>query len=299
MRLRSLSLAAFASLVAACSLISGASDLEIADGLDADLPTGEDGRAPTADAAPRTDGTAPPVDGGADGPRDSGNTDAAPDASEICKDDAALVMRVRFDEAGGMVVDDCVGGIRGTLSGDAQLGLGRRGNAVSMSAGWVDFGAPPALRLTGALTVAAWVRPTTLPSVGGAVDYIFGRRPAAPGAGYRIALDADGVSFLVSSAPVAAQTVTAKGGGVPVLNQWVHVAGVFTPSQSVRVYVGGALADQAAATNVATAGSQDITSRVGARGDANNTTFLRGAVDDLRLYARALSTQEIAALAGM
>lgn len=299
MRLRSLSLAAFASLVAACSLISGASDLEITDGLEGGPAPGEDGSTPT-DGGPRPDGTAPPVDGGADGPRpDGGPVDAGPDAGEICKDDAALVLRVRFDEAGGMVVDDCVAGIRGTFGGDAQLVPGRRGNAISMSAGWVDFGAPAALRLTGALTVAAWVRPTTLPSVGGAVDYIFGRRPAAPGAGYRIALDADGVSFLVSSAPVAAQTVTAKGGGVPVLNQWLHVAGVFTPSQTVRVYVGGALADQAAATNVATAGSQDITSRVGARGDANNTTFLRGAVDDLRLYSRALSTQEIAALAGM
>ena len=77
------------------------------------------------------------------------------------------------------------------------------------------------------------------------------------------------------------------------LNQWHPVAGVFQKGRSIRLYVDGVEAGSSAAF---TGESKACASAfyIGRRGGGQ---FFAGAVDDVRLYARALAADEVRALA--
>ncbi|MCA9585008.1 MAG: LamG domain-containing protein [Myxococcales bacterium] len=271
----------------ACSLISGAADLEVAP----DDPS-------DASSAPPETSTPPPrgVDSGGvdfdDAAADATSEDGG--SAPACGNDPSLVLYMRFDEPiGSPGAQHCAPGLVGRLTdGAAFVAAGKVGGAVDTTGGYVDLAVPPALAITGALTVAAWIRPAVLPTTG--ADYVFGRRGATAGPGYRLGLRPQGVTFIA----VTDQSMSAEAVGptVPV-GQWTHIAGVYAPGVAARVYVGGKLEKDQQATNIAALGGLGLPTRVGIRGDGDPATNFRGAVDELRVYKRALDAAEIAALA--
>ncbi len=285
---RRLSVIAALSGACACSLISGAADLEVVP----DAPS-------DASVVPPETSTPPPrsVDSGGvdfdDAAADATSEDGG-SAPSGCGNDPSLVLYMRFDEPiGSTGAQHCAPGLVGRLTdGAAFVAAGKVGGAVDTTAGYVDLATPPALAITGALTVAAWIRPSVLPTTG--ADYVFGRRGATAGPGYRLGLRPQGVTFIaVSDQGVNAEAI---GPTVPV-GQWTHIAGVYAPGVAARVYVGGKLEKDQPATNVAALGGLVLPTRVGMRGDGEPATNFRGAVDELRVYKRALDAAEIAALA--
>ena len=84
-------------------------------------------------------------------------------------------------------------------------------------------------------------------------------------------------------------------------NQWYHVAITFDGSQATnqraRLYVNGAL-DKVAAEASAAVPDYNSSLKVGLT-HSNVTTYLNGALADVRFYRRALSNSEIAALAAL
>ena len=56
-------------------------------------------------------------------------------------------------------------GLTGTLTNGATWGAGKYGSAVQLDGGndFVDLGNPPALQLTGSMTVSAWINSTAFP----------------------------------------------------------------------------------------------------------------------------------------
>ena len=89
------------------------------------------------------------------------------------------------------------------------------------------------------------------------------------------------------------------GGGTAPLGQWVHLAGVYDGA-AMRLYVNGVLRASVAKTGAITSSTRPIL--VGGNAGGTNPLAaganLAGGVDEVRLYSRALTSNEIAGLVG-
>ncbi|HLN75838.1 MAG TPA: LamG-like jellyroll fold domain-containing protein [Nocardioidaceae bacterium] len=177
-----------------------------------------------------------------------------------------------------------VGGVTstsGAIAGDTD---GAR--AFDGSSGYVSVPSATALNMTGDLTVEAWVKPTV---VQGGVAVQKGGSSGYSVWQYRLGMTSGGqwrgTVFVGSSA----YAVTAPGSAT--LNAWTHL--VLTRS-------GGTLAIYVNGTRVATASGagtlNTTTSILGiGRSGASATSYFRGSIDEVAVYAHALSAQAVAA----
>lgn len=183
-----------------------------------------------------------------------------------------------------------------TLSGGATLVPGKDGNAVAFDGQRAQATATvPRLDTTGSYSVSAWVRLDTLPTgfeTAVATDGLGGSSPfflQYVGSGTA----QHGFAFSVLNSPRAVAT-----GIAPQPGQWYHLVGVRDAAAGiVALYVNGAL--QATAYSYATDASTGTVTVGRAQWQGNPTDFLKGAVDDVRVYDRALSEADVAALAGV
>jgi hypothetical protein len=189
-----------------------------------------------------------------------------------------------FNEGSGATTADASGnGYTGTLSNPSpQWVAGRYGDALNFASGG-DVTLSTAGTVSGSFTVSAWVnmQSMTTPSM----VLITTRQPSDHG--FDIQVNAtglhgdigDGTSWLTTSAD--ANTASLVGG-------WHFITYVVTPS-GYSIYLDGASVGS---------GSFSGTPLVI---DANHTPLVGyaflGSIDDLRIYDRALSASEIAALA--
>jgi hypothetical protein len=83
-------------------------------------------------------------------------------------------------------------------------------------------------------------------------------------------------------------------------SQWHHIAGVFRPNRSMEAYVDGVMEDSRF-VGVAEGDGNSVNIKIG-YGDAGDPTvnkvFFNGTIDDVSIWNRSLSSDEIAALAG-
>lgn len=93
--------------------------------------------------------------------------------------------------------------------------------------------------------------------------------------------------------------------GRPVADQWVHLAGVFdAATDTVKLYMNGELQDtKPLPPNLnfdltINAGAKDVNLRIGANTSPTTPRRHDGYLDDVRIYNRALSDDEIALIAG-
>ena len=92
----------------------------------------------------------------------------------------------------------------------------------------------------------------------------------------------------------------ATGATTLLANKWYHIAYTWNSAGGLRLYVNGALDASTAQANFSASGSGDyitIASPLSGTtcGSVTSTAFA-GSVDDVRIYNRALSAQEISAL---
>ena len=137
------------------------------------------------------------------------------------------------------------------------------------------------------VTVEAWVKSdkpagVVLARGGGGHGYVLYLQGGRPHFAVRVKGDACSVA--------AKKKVTGR---------WVHLAGVQTPDKQLHIYVDGKLAGTAKATGLV-AGDPAEPMELGADdnsavGDYGSTMPLKGLLDEIRLYRRALSAAEIAA----
>ena len=78
------------------------------------------------------------------------------------------------------------------------------------------------------------------------------------------------------------------------LHEWTHVVAVYRSATEVRFYVNGAEVPLFGPTVAENAPDNPLHARLGMRTD--NTLAFHGAIDDVRIYSRALSTSEAAGL---
>lgn len=144
------------------------------------------------------------------------------------------------------------------------------------SGNYMDCGNASALQITGAITIDAWVKPTTYSSVGNIVSKNFN-------SGYRFRLDSTGSLWWYVSG-------NALQGGTVALNTWAHVT-VSGSNTGLSAYINGVLV---AANNTAytptSAGTSNLYVGCGIPG---SETF-NGTIASVKIYKRALTADEIA-----
>jgi hypothetical protein len=210
------------------------------------------------------------------------------------------VLDFRFDETGGTTAVDASGhGNNGTLVGLAQGNIqhvaGRFGGGLHFNettvtgdpnAAVVAVPDSPSLNPVNAITIAAWIKPDTW--TGGPTTH--NHRIAQKGLGdnqYRLTAENGVLKFdlFISGALMDVQTA------LPSTGVWHYIAGTYDGS-TMKLYVDGVVAAQlnvtgsiAVTTDPLRVGSKDIA------GTAGN--HFVGTLDEVRIYDRALSQQEI------
>lgn len=175
---------------------------------------------------------------------------------------------------------DIAGANAGTLVGGATYAPGRVDQAFSLNGtdAWVQVPDSAALRITGAITIDAWVSPTALG--GRVVDKI----TAGTGDGYLLDTHGGVVRLIVDGQILSGSTSIPTG-------VWSHIAGTYDGSE-MRVYLNGSL-DGSVAASVAIP-TNALPVRIGA--DSDGQSRFSGLIDEVEVFGRALSQAEIQAI---
>jgi methionine-rich copper-binding protein CopC len=197
----------------------------------------------------------------------------------------SLVAAYSFDEGAGTTLHDLSGsGNNGTITNATWSTAGKYGDALSFNGtnALVTINDSGSLNLTSAITIEAWVEPTSVSSALRDVVY-------KSGGVYSL----EATSATSSDAPQAIATiggtsVTSSGTSALPANSWSYLAETYNGS-SLMLYVNGALVSSVAATgSIATStGSLQI------GGDSALGHYFSGLIDDVRIYNVAQTQSQI------
>jgi hypothetical protein len=199
---------------------------------------------------------------------------------------AGLVLALGFNEGGGSVVADASGLGQSGQVREAQFVAGRFGSALRFDGvnDWVTVPDSAALDLSSAMTIEAWVNPSV---VAGWQTVLL--KEGAGNMAYELYSNNDvsrpAVYFTGANGTLRSATGTAK---LPA-NTWTHIATTYDGT-NMRVYVNGVLVRTVARAGsvIATAGPLHIGGNEVWGGE-----FYSGLIDEVRIYNRALSLEEI------
>ena len=210
--------------------------------------------------------------------------------SAVCFAEAekGIVARWDFTKGNGTVLHDSGGNDNhGEIHGAEWVKRGK-GHALKFDGvdDYVDCGAGPSLDLTGSITLEAWVHPLALPP---------GREPGILGkffTSYALTLHRNGTChFYISSGGNYCRTPTEVGA-------WHHVAATFDGTM-LKLYRNGPEEAFRESKIGTIRGGKNllmgcIVGNPGASDRAfRDTTYFNGMLDDVRIYDRALSADEI------
>ncbi|PYM89329.1 MAG: hypothetical protein DME04_26630 [Candidatus Rokuibacteriota bacterium] len=197
---------------------------------------------------------------------------------------SGLVAAYGFSEGAGPTVADGSGNNNtGTLgSGVTWTAAGRYGSALVFNgAGFVTVPNAAALQLTTAMTLSAWVNPTTVSSAWRDVIYKGNDNYYLSGTSTNASRPAGGGTF-------GGTTIETYGTAALAVNTWTHLA-VTYDGATVRLYVNGAQVSSLARTGALTTSTNAL--QIG--GDSIWGQYFQGMIDEVRVYNRALSAAEI------
>jgi hypothetical protein len=190
----------------------------------------------------------------------------------------------KLDEGSGTTVVDSTGNVPdGTFEGDPQWAIGIIGGALEFDGDdWVNLGTPPDLVLTEAISISCWVNPAGFVGRQGFVHL---------DAGYAFKVHEEGRLCFTTPGILdheSANTILEAG-------TWQHVAATFKPGQSEGLifYLNGVETERM--------NSSAINPGTGPFRIGNNqwNETLTGLIDDVRIYDRILSADEISELASV
>jgi len=183
---------------------------------------------------------------------------------------------------------------RGTWNGNATLNytVGKIGNASSFDGvnDYVDTGNDQSLNITNAITIEAWIKPNNLSGSQAIISKSkFGNNLGS----YELALNGNRVRLLLSQTGAYASdfdyiSTQSISNGV-----WTHVVGVYTGT-NVILYANGVALTHGKLTFPTSIYSSTANNYIGARPEATPERFFNGAIDEVRIWNRALPAPEIA-----
>ena len=184
--------------------------------------------------------------------------------------------------------------ITGEPKGDAQLiwdnGRGSHVLSVDGDGDYVYFDRSWSGIVTNEITVAAWIRTSSLGSSDGVAGLGYAWRLRG-GSGGNIAFQ------VMNTSPVSAAT-----GSQPVDNgTWHHVAGAYDETE-YKLYIDGRTNVSVASSGVLKGDATAYYGTIGAhykRSDGAPKSFFDGLIDDVRIYDRILSEEDILEITGL
>jgi hypothetical protein len=220
------------------------------------------------------------------------------DVGSAASIDQDLVLYYAFDEGKGDTVKDLSGtGNDGTIHG-AEWVDGRFGKALEFNGidTYVDCGDSESLQIEKEITLAAWVNMAVLASQMHSDSRIVARENSgagAPWASYGLTANGNATGFLAFEISADTNDVYPKQTTLLEAGVWYHVAGVYDGS-TCDIYVDGVKEGSLPQTGNLVM-NPDINTMVGA--DVNrNIEFFQGIIDEVVIYSRALSPEEIKTL---
>ena len=205
--------------------------------------------------------------------------------------DQSLVGHWMFDQAGGTTaIDSSTMGNDGSLVNGPVWTDGIVGGALSFDGNddYVNCGSGQSLNLTGSLTIAAWINPESFGQKGW--GRIVDRGTGSSGFSFFVEKRSKTIAYVIYGGKLVK-----SNRNVVELNKWQHVAAVYDSStNTVTFYVDGHTAGNVS-YKTAPPASEDAPLVIGIRGYDMNRGF-DGLIDDVRVYNRALTVAEIAAL---
>ncbi len=214
----------------------------------------------------------------------------------------------KFDEGSGSLATDSAGnGHTGSIVGAVRM-PGKMGGALSFDGvnNYVFASDAQSGGTTGAgldvgtrdWTVAAWIDTTSSGMVLTKMGFVGGSNPD----GWGMSVSGNGtVGAVLHKSGVGTVNIFSGDGAAVNDGQWHHIAVVFDRAGSMTRYVDGLRSGTRYSLSSLIGQNIDNSNQVqiGARDQAGDRVFFRGLIDDARVYALALSAQEIAALAGV
>ncbi len=206
---------------------------------------------------------------------------------------AGLLANWRLDEGTGTVAGNTTGEFTGTVANGAAWVAGRYGQALALD-GVDDHVSLPSLDVTGsALTIAGWVRSSSFPATVHQ-RFVSKATDAAEQSHYWMVSQTnngqDRLRFRLKAGGTTT-TLIASSGTLP-LNSWYHFAATYDGAM-MRLYLNGVEVGAVAKTG-ALATSAAVGVNIGRNPDGSNP--MHGAIDDVRIYSRALSAAEVDAV---
>jgi hypothetical protein len=174
-------------------------------------------------------------------------------------------------------------GNNGTISGATWTVSGKYGNALTFngSNALVTVSNAASLQLTSAMTLEAWVFPTTVDSAWRDVIY-------KGDDNYYLMAMSNNSSHPVAGTILGGVYAEAIGPNALTTNTWAHLAATYNGA-TVRLYVNGV--QVASRTQSGTIASSTNPLQIG--GDSIYGQYFAGRIDEVRIYNRALSVTEI------
>jgi hypothetical protein len=220
------------------------------------------------------------------------------------------VQMMRGIGATGMLLPDLSGmGNHGTLTNMETTDWTTSGNLGALDYDGVDesvsLGNTPGLRVTGNLSIAAWVSDDTTPASGSAY-MILAKDKDSGGRAYVLDLHNDpggtyGTSGVVFRYFINGGSAT-QGNGTNIicsdvtvsLNTWYHVCGTYSTAGILNIYVNGKQA-HVTTTGHATSINDATTAnaRIGAREYAGYLNYMDGKIDDCMMFSRTLTAEQV------
>jgi hypothetical protein len=197
-----------------------------------------------------------------------------------------------MEEGSGTSIVDASGhGNHGSVLGGATWAPGQIGLALILD-GVDDHAQVPnsaTLDITSQITLATWVRPQQV-----GTQYLVKKAIQGATGGYELSLSSTGKAFFRLNQVPSGDTYRLNSlTSYPIDGTtWMHLAATYDGA-TLRLYVNGV--QEASAAAAITIVSNTLSLGIGAQ--SNGTSIFRGAMDDVRVYATALSAAEIQALA--
>jgi hypothetical protein len=213
----------------------------------------------------------------------SGLAAAEPQKTEKKEKEDGLVAYWKFDEGSGTAVKDSAGSNDGKIV-NAKWVDGKFGKALDFNGedAYVEIPNAPALGLTKALSIEAWVKHR-------GTDFKQWEAIVCKGDhAYRLHFSSDDQSFDLG----LNDGTDVKSGVKPDADKWYFVVATYDGKES-KIYVDGKLAATGddAPSEVA---DTDAAINIGQNSDQEGR-FFNGVIDEVKIYNRALSADEVAA----
>lgn len=226
------------------------------------------------------------------------------DAAALSKppNNLGLVSYWSFNEATSTIATDFSGNDNhGTLNGNATWTAGKRGAAVTLdgTGDYVQMSNEPDFERTDAFTISAWVK---LPSATPSTPDTIVSKVNGSNVGYAISIRGDIANDPVEYELRGASTfLSIRSFQTWQAETWTHLVWTYDGSNTaagMRLYRDGVVqSDLTDSENLTQTISNTSNLVVGAFGGAGANSF-SGAIDEVRVYNRALSATEVAALYG-